>query len=72
MCYTIITKGKEKEIKKMYKVYYYRENEENTFTTSDLRTAKIVAYNEVTFLGCYAAYLTDNTTGEILKIYENR
>ena len=56
----------------MYKVYYYRENEENTFTTSDLRTAKIVAYNEVTFLGCYTAYLTDNTTGEILKIYENR
>ncbi len=56
----------------MYKVYYYRENEENTFTTFDLRTAKIVAYNEVTFLGCRIAYLTDNTTGEILKIYENR
>lgn len=53
----------------MFKVYYYRMNEENTFTTNDLRTAYIVAYNEVTFLGCHTAYVIDNFTGELLKEY---
>ena len=43
-CYTVITKGKEKEIKKMaYTIYYYRNDTANTFETNDFRTACISA-----------------------------
>ena len=69
-CYTIITKGKEKEIKKMaYTIYYYRNDTANTFETNDFRTACIVAFNEVCYLGCEVAHITSNETGEILRTY---
>ena len=53
----------------MYTVYYYRNNEVNTFITDDIRAAYIVAYNEVRWLGCEEAHVTTNETGEILRSY---
>lgn len=53
----------------MYTVYYYRNDEVNTFTTNDFRTACIVAYNEVQWLGCEVAHITSGETGEILRTY---
>lgn len=53
----------------MYTVYYYRNNEVNTFNTDDIRAAYIVAYNEVRWLGCEEAHVITNETGEILRSY---
>lgn len=70
LCYIKATKGKEKEIKKMaYTIYYYRNDTANTFETNDFRTACIVAFNEVCYLGSDVAHITSNETGEILRTY---
>ena len=53
----------------MYTIYYYRNNTTDTFETTDFRTACIVAFNEVYYLGCEAAHITSNKTGEILRTY---
>ena len=53
----------------MYKVYSYRDGETLTFTTDSKQVAYLVGYNEVTYLGCRLSYVTDNLTGEIIKIY---
>ena len=53
----------------MYTVYYCRNNEVNTFSTDDFRTALIVAHNEVYWLGCEEAHVITNETGEILQSY---
>ena len=55
--------------KTMYIIYYYRNNTTNTFETNDFRTACIVAFNEVCYLGCEVAHITSNETGEILRTY---
>ena len=53
----------------MYTVYYFRGARANTTVMNDLRGACIVAYNEVTWLGCHTACVVDNETGEILREY---
>ena len=53
----------------MYIIYYYRNNTTDTFETNDFRTACIVAFNEVCYLGCEVAHITSNETGEILRTY---
>ena len=63
-------KRKRKGDKKMaYTIYYYRNDTTNTFETNDFRTACIVAFNEVRYLGCEVAHITSNETGEILRTY---
>lgn len=52
----------------MFNIYYYRNNETNITTMSDLRGACIVAYNEVR-LGCDCAEVVDCETGEVLRTY---
>lgn len=52
-----------------YTIYYYRNNAANTFETNDFRTACIMAFNEVCYLGCEVAHVTSNETGEILRTY---
>lgn len=53
----------------MYTICYYRNDTENTYTTNDFRTACIVAFNEVCYLGCDVAHITSSETGEILRTY---
>ena len=52
-----------------YTIYYYRNDTVNTFETNDFRTACIVAFNEVHYLGSEVAHITSNETGEILRTY---
>ena len=54
----------------MYTIYYYRNDTANIFETNDFRTACIVAFNEVCYLGCEVAHITSNETGEILRTYK--
>ena len=53
----------------MYTIYYYRNDEVHTTEMSDLRGACVVAFNEVYWLGCDLAHVTDGETGEILRTY---
>ena len=53
----------------MYTICYYRNDTENTYTTNDFRTACIVAFNEVCYLGCDVAHITNSETGEIIRTY---
>ena len=52
-----------------YTIYYYRNDTVNTFETNDLRTACIMAFNEVCYLGSDVAHITSNETGELLRTY---
>lgn len=53
----------------MYTIYYYRNDTTNTFETNDFHTACIVASNEVCYLGCEVAHITNSETGEIIRTY---
>lgn len=53
----------------MYTVHSYSNNTVDTFITNDVRTAFIVAFNKVCYLGYEVSHVMSNETGEILKTY---
>ena len=56
----------------MFTVYWFHSNAEaKTTTTNDFRTACIIGYNEITFLGAEVAHIISGETGEILRFYYN-